>query len=340
MHNNCFDFVRILAASSVLLSHHFALSGLPEPVVLKYQTLGGFGVLIFFALSGYLVAQSWVADPHILRFVKRRLLRIWPGLIATVLICGLIIGPLVTTETVDAYFKNANTWKFFSQIFFNFHPFLSGVFSTNAIPYAPNGVLWTIRLELACYLTLIFIGVLGVFKLRFGVLFIWIALCLWYFFAFGVEARVDSGKARIYFLEYMCFFYSGVLFFTLKQLGLLSRFKFFILTSALVMGVISILLSHQLLAALFLVPTAIVFLGESKLPVLRRFGRFGDFSYGIYIYAFPIQQLLVWGFPKLNFWLSLTSAAILTLIASFLSWHLLEKQVLKLKPKATSKTAS
>jgi len=71
-HLNNFDVVRVVAALFVVVSHQFALTGLPEPTFLNVHTLGGLGVLVFFSVSGYLVAQSWQADPHVLRFAARR----------------------------------------------------------------------------------------------------------------------------------------------------------------------------------------------------------------------------------------------------------------------------
>lgn len=73
--NNNFDFIRILAALSVLVSHQFALSGLPEPRLFGVESLGGLGVMTFFSISGYWVVQSWHSDPHLLRFAARRLLQ-------------------------------------------------------------------------------------------------------------------------------------------------------------------------------------------------------------------------------------------------------------------------
>ena len=93
---NNFDFIRLVAALLVLVSHQFALQGLPEPGVQGLYSLGGLGVLVFFSISGYLVAQSWLNDPHWLRFAARRLLRIVPGLLVVMVACTFILGPVLT----------------------------------------------------------------------------------------------------------------------------------------------------------------------------------------------------------------------------------------------------
>jgi peptidoglycan/LPS O-acetylase OafA/YrhL len=316
----------------VVFSHHFAINGLPEPLVLKYQTLGGFGVLIFFALSGYLVSQSWISDPHIVRFIQRRLLRIWPGVVCTVLLCALFVGPMFTTLAVGDYFRDANTRAFLKQLFFVFHPHLPGLFATNPVAYAPNGVLWTIPLELGCYAVLCLFGILGVMKLKHGIFLLWLALVLWLFGGLNIESQINQGLPRAYFREYAAFFFAGVLMRQYRHhwLGLNRRYLLLVVASA--MAALLVWLGHELAAALVLVPIFTMVIGESKTPILKGLGRYGDFSFGIYIYAFPIQQILYWLFPKMAFAQSLAISALLTLFLAAVSWHCIEKQALKLKP--------
>ncbi len=85
--------MRLLAAGMVLYSHQFALTGRAEPRPFGLLTMGTFGVLVFFAISGFLVAQSWDRDPHILRFAAKCFLRVWPGLAAVTLVAALVVGP-------------------------------------------------------------------------------------------------------------------------------------------------------------------------------------------------------------------------------------------------------
>ena len=88
---NNIDFIRIIAALFVLYSHQHALMGLPEPSVLGAHSLGGFGVLVFFSISGFLVAQSWHADPSFYRFALKRMLRIWPAMAVAVLLASQVL---------------------------------------------------------------------------------------------------------------------------------------------------------------------------------------------------------------------------------------------------------
>jgi len=84
--NDNFDALRLLGALSVLVSHQFALTGRPEPALLGIR-LGTIGVLIFFAISGFLVTASWSRDPHAPRFLARRALRVWPALAVCLIGC-------------------------------------------------------------------------------------------------------------------------------------------------------------------------------------------------------------------------------------------------------------
>jgi len=332
---NNFDFVRFIAATSVLISHHFALSGLPEPLVLSYQTLGGFGVFVFFSISGYLVAQSWERDPSLLRFVHRRLLRIWPGLLVVLVLCAWVLGPLVTTLSLREYFTDKLTWTYFSTFLFQVQPFLQGVFPHSPVAYIPNGVLWTIPIEVHCYAYLAILGLLGVLRYRWLLLALVVALSLYYYVFHGAEAVWKAGGGRLHEVEFATFFFAGALLHHFREIWSSPRR---IALCWVVVGVAAAALvsaGHQLIAAFVITPMVFVSFGASSFPVVRRFGRFGDLSYGIYIYAFPVQQTIIWAWgDRLPFLPSLLLALVITLVLAYFSWHYIEKPALRLKPSA------
>ena len=139
---NNFDFVRLVAASMVLYSHHFILAGRPpEPTVFGITSFGHFAVIMFFSLSGYLVTQSWQSDPHIFRFAMRRILRIWPALTAVVAFCALILGPMVTSAPLPEYFESSGTWNYFLNLTMTAVFYLPGVFEHNFYAFSVNGSL-------------------------------------------------------------------------------------------------------------------------------------------------------------------------------------------------------
>ncbi|HEY5851863.1 MAG TPA: acyltransferase [Lysobacter sp.] len=328
-----FHFVRLLAASAVLFSHQFAFERLPEPLVLKYQTLGGFGVLVFFAISGFLVAQSWERDPNLLRFAQRRLLRIWPGMICTILLCGLVLGPIVTTVPVSQYFADPTTHRFFGGLVFMIQPFLPGVFPDSLVAGVPNGVLWTIPLELRCYLYLSIFGMLGILRYRWIVLGGLLAVSVFYYGIYGAEARFDQTYQHWYELQYATFFFSGACIYYFRDAWNTRTRKLALFVAASIVGVVLAKQGHELIAAFVMVPTLTILFGTESFPVLRDFDRFGDLSFGIYIYAFPIQQTIVWLMPGAGILVHLAIAVPLTLVLAYASWHLVEKLALQYKPR-------
>lgn len=329
---NNFDFVRLLAALSVLFSHQFALHAMPEPLVLQYQTLGGYAVMVFFAISGYLITASWQADPHVLRFASRRLLRIWPGLICTVLLCGLVLGPLVTTVSTRAYFADPTTHRFFGTAVFMVSPFLPGVFPNSPVAYIPNGVLWTIPIELRCYGYLAVLGVVGIMRYRWLLLALLAALSVWYYGIYGAEAVFQRDHTHLFEVEYATFFFSGSCLYLFRDAWMPLKRKIIGLLVVVAVSGAAYFMGHALIAAFLLTPFLVIALGTESFPVLHRFGRFGDLSYGVYIYAFPVQQTTIFLTPDMNIWQHFAIAIPVTLVLAWLSWHLVENRALAFKP--------
>ena len=102
-HANNFDGLRLVASLMVLVSHQFVLLGMHESTLADGMTLGSIAVAMFFIMSGYLVAESWYHDPHVMRFAMRRFLRIWPALIVATIVIA-IAGAAVTSLPLHEYF--------------------------------------------------------------------------------------------------------------------------------------------------------------------------------------------------------------------------------------------
>jgi peptidoglycan/LPS O-acetylase OafA/YrhL len=325
-HNN-FDFWRISAAAMVLVSHQFALLGKAEPSLVPGASFGFLGVGIFFSVSGFLVAQSWQRDPHAFRFIKRRFLRIWPALIVVTCLTALVLGPLISTLPVSEYFGSAETLHYFKILVLNIKYELPGVFAENPYPRAVNGSLWTIPVEVRWYWITLIAGVAGLLRFRWIVLFAMFGLAIYHFGIYGAETNPE----RIFGVEYGLFFMYGVCLTLYRDLweGRVSRLAFPLAGVALLFAAFG----HPFIALWVFLPFAVIASGVASSPVIRRFGRFGDLSYGFYIYAFPVQQLVVWWtYPSLSLPASLALSALGTIVLAYLSWHLVEKPALKLKP--------
>lgn len=334
-----FDFVRLAAALAVLFSHSFALYGLPEPKVATFdEDWGSLGVAVFFAVSGYLVCQSWERDPDVVRFAVRRALRIFPGLFVAVFFTTFIAGALSTTLPLSEYLTSRATWAYFV----NNVCLIAGVVSpAGAFEDTPhkgaNGSLWTLRYEVLMYATLVLLGLTC--RVR--------AFCLGAFIAFAT-ACITMAALRIesYTLPLPLVWVTGLQFdaYRIARLGafffggsclyLFRRTVPLSLAAATALVVACLMLPSEWAALLLLITVPYVTLVfahrvPAKLVDLRGW----DLSYGIYIYAFPVQQLvskfcLTHG---LGWLASLSISAAITLALAAMSWVAIEKPALRLK---------
>ncbi len=332
MHKNQFDKIRILAALVVIFSHHFPLTGTPAPAWLENQWLhwsvtGGVGVMVFFCISGYLVTLSWYREPHFLPFLWKRVLRLWPGMLGSVL-CGVIVfGIAFNALTLGQYLNSPTTWRFLGTnlTLLKEFPFLPGTFPLNPVPHVMNGVYWTIPMEFACYLVLALLGLVTV--LRRPRLFQ--ALLLVYIAGFLGWANPDFTGSIRHWIEYPAFFAAGALVALHK--GWFDRHAGKLLLVATPVLVATYFLTPYIATSRFLLlPVMVLYLGN--LPARDSwFSRLGDPSYGIYLYGYPIAQTVVALWPDMDFWPSLALTCALAIGAGYASWLLLESRALRYK---------
>lgn len=332
---NNLTFLRWLAAGLVLYGHSFVLLGLPEPLFMGWVPLGPLGVYIFFAISGYLVAQSWESDPHPVRFLQRRALRIFPGLVVCTVLSVFLLGPLLTSLPLGDYFLHPSTRGYFSNIalYITFH--LPGVFETNRFANAVNGSLWSLPVEFLMYLVLVLFGLLRVPRAGWVALVVGLMLLakLWampsqdmlVFYRTDVRQVVSCGV----------YFWVGAVFFRYGLKRLFSTTSIFI--AIIVWLCLSRWTELFFMASWVFLPFLALAFGLATSSWLSRLANY-DYSYGIYIYAFPIQQTVIKLWPQMPFelYLAVTSGATLGLAA--LSWHWVEHPALGFKP--TTRTAS
>lgn len=334
-HANNFDCIRILAALAVLVSHQYALTGLPEPAVLGVHSLGGFGVLVFFSLSGYLVARSWSADPSLWRFAARRLLRIWPALAVAILLSTFVLGPAVSELPWRDYLRHPQLRAYLGNLLFQSVGTLPLRFDGNALPHPVNGSLWTIPIELQCYALLATLGVAGLLRNRWWLIGLTLLLMAPYFV---LEVRGNDLVDRLgwtleqrFAFEFGLFFAAGAI---LSGLRIDGRRGLAVLAACWVAAPVALLAGRPGLALWLVLPATVVILGARSTPLVRSVGRYGDLSYGLYIYAFPVQQTLIWIFGRQLPWGVLLAMTIVTTAAfAFASWHLVEKRALQFKPR-------
>ena len=330
---NNLNVVRFFAAMLVLYGHSFVFLGLPEPLFLRWIPLGPLGVYIFFSISGYLVSESWDRDPSAFRFLIRRILRIIPGLAVVILLSVFILGPVVTTIPLGEYFTSPHTLRYIENIWLKISFYLPGVFEHLRVANAVNGSLWSLPIEFAMYLLLAIIGFLKGNR--------WVVLLLFISSALINLAWVQNAQMLIFYdSDLRQIFICGTYFWAGACLYRFNIKKFFSLSSTMVAIVLLLCLSVNIqwlqIAAWILIPFATLSFGLAYSANLNYPFRSGDYSYGIYIYAFPIQQYVVYKFPEMHIYWYIIICATITILFAALSWHLIEKRALFLKSKISS----
>jgi peptidoglycan/LPS O-acetylase OafA/YrhL len=332
MGKNSLDLLRLVAAAMVLFSHQFAVLGLPEPQFLGLNTWGGVGVSIFFFLSGYLVWTSWARDPSLVRFFLRRCLRIFPALWVICLLSVLVLGPLVTVLSVQDYFGSAATWRYGWTALLWTPYVLPGVFAGNALPGIVNGSLWTLPAEFFCYCTVAVLGGLVLWMLRGRAL-------PWSLGVLAAVACTHVGVAWIgarywLYFEMIAMFWWGVFYgYCVKSWPTPGTAAIAVL--ALLWFAVDGPRGWER-TVLLAIAAGAVHLCRQLPQGARLTDRIGDLSYGVYIYAFPVQQLVVHACKgySLAFWHLWALSSVGTLALAWLSWHAVEARALRFKPGA------
>jgi len=324
----------------VIFSHSFVLGLGPNASEPLYQltrgqvTLGSLSVWAFFCISGFLITQSWSRSPSPLKFIHRRVARIYPGYIVAALFGALIVAPLAADpmsspaiSPLDFLMRTILLKEFRSQ----------HVFSHNAFPYALNGSLWSVPYEFWCYIGILLLGVAGMLRRRWFVAALFAAVIAWHLYL-SITVWVPGGKILgvifgfpLFWATVLPFFLAGSLFHLFGGVTLLRKR---LMIAALVILIASNFIPHALIVTLPLCGSYLL-LGLAYLPLLRplNLGRFGDFSYGTYLYAFPIQQLIAsYGGGTMEPVKLFLLSAPLSVGVGALSWFLVERHFLSRSP--------
>lgn len=328
--DNNFNLLRILAAIGVLISHAYPISlgsGVPEPLsaFLGEVTLGTVSVMVFFSVSGFFITRSFAGRRSLGSFLQARALRLFPALIVVLMVTVLVSGVWLTTAAPGVFWRAVPDYILRNVTLFAPQYDLPDVFVAN--PYGPaiNGSLWTLNYEVLCYLGVVLAGLAGVLTRPW----VFAVALLGFAIVYGVNTlhplhpRIDSLlMLGLPFAIGMSFWVwrqaiplSAPLAVVLLGLAYLTR------QTAITEPVLAVALSY-----------AVFVLGYAKIPVLAGYNRLGDYSYGTYVYAFPIQQLLA-GAGVVAPVSNMAAALPLTLICAATSWHLIEAPAMRLKVK-------
>lgn len=330
---NNFDGLRLIFAGMVVVFHVGLLSQATQLSFFYKYVSSTFAVQAFFVVSGFLVTMSYDNTRSLADYVKKRILRIAPAYIVVISVAAVAL--VVMSELSAAqYFENSE-WRSYvisNLLLSNFkQPTLPGVFTGNYEP-AVNGSLWTIKLEVMFYCTVPFI-VWAVRRIGYkpvlAVLFLFSVI--WHGgFLYISELHGSDFAARLakQLPGQLAFFGGGAFAYYRTRDGLPPPSAWLAIA-----GVVGYALTNGLLNTLVapICVTLIVYWAAIRIPQLWSSRRVGDFSYGLYLYHFPIAQVLIaLGVFTVAPGFGMIAVCGLALLASIASWHLVEKRALKL----------
>ena len=322
--NNNLDIFRLLAACMVVYGHSYAIApqlGETDFIarLLKFDYSGSLAVKIFFFLSGLVVTNSLLQKRNVMQFVIARFFRIWPGLIAVIVVTSLMVVPLVTELSIKDYFARRETYGYiFDNALLHTVYVLPGAFLHS--PHgAVNGSLWSLPLEVGIYLALLALFMAGVFRSP--------VLALGLFLLLLVDPLTGNKLLFTWKTPNMntdllapCFALGSVLALFKERLEVgLSTVSGLILLSLLFLS--SSYSFYFVYAALF---STILYLAGH--PLFLNLKMRSDLSYGVYLWGFPVQQILQYAIPEQGTQFNQVVSLLITLVLGFASWHLVEKR--------------
>jgi peptidoglycan/LPS O-acetylase OafA/YrhL len=321
---NNFDAIRLLAAIGVILSHSYPVTqGSNEREFLYVlsggqSTLGDLCVAIFFVISGFLITQSFLRSASLIDYFTNRVLRIVPGLFAvSLLICG-VLGPIVTDASILDYWSDDLTPRYMGNaLIYLMAQELPDVFATRAFPFYTNASIWTLPYEFTCY---IFVAAICL-ALRQA----WLLSLLMLGFATAAAFYTDISPP--FLMPLASYFLAGCIAYAARKWIVLDLRIFFVSIAALCLSIVL----HRGFIPVFCVAGAYatIYLAYAGYSKDWDIARYGDFSYGVYLYAWPVQQLIspYSASPLANF---LASTPII-MVCAVCSWKFIEKPSLSMK---------
>lgn len=337
-HDNNFDALRIIGAMMVLISHCWPICFNQRDPTLLGAPLGTMGVYVFFFTSGFLITKSIRSTKRKINFAINRAIRIYPALIVCILATTFLAGPLLSTLPAAEYISNLDTWRYLSNASaIKLESNLPGVFQDNPIPTV-NGSLWTLPYEILCYIlfSTIIWSTPAKFKSRVILCAALFAVMLKIYASYTISNPSGTSKHILSFSKLLLPFSLGACFTLIKTTS--SRSHYRLLLAGIISAAIWYATSHNVAQQLFSTLTVClitIYIALYTPPFYISPPSWGDFSYGLYIYAFPVQQALAAYFIPADTQASkiayiACSMAITTSLA-ITSWHLIEKPALKLK---------
>ncbi|MFW2850444.1 acyltransferase family protein [Sphingomonas sp. TX0543] len=336
--SNNFDAIRLAMALLVVWSHSFALWFHTEAgewislAMAGTYNAGNLGVLAFFAISGFLITASWQRSTTWRSYLKRRVMRIYPGYLIAVTLCSLVIVPAFSSRAFGAL-RGAEMLGIASNLLLRNYIITSDAFGGGAV----NGSLWSIPYEFWCYLGVMALGLCGVLRWRpaylviaIGVMAVRVWLDMTGRHPDGGSLKAIIGVAYFWFNVLPPFVLGGAAYIYRDRVPRSGWLLAGLVAATLIAAHLPLADPLRLVLTRLLLPPTLVYgvlyLAFDARVRMGNAARFGDFSYGCYLYAFPIQQMLVALLRHVvPFPVFVIAALACSLAAGVASWYLVER---------------
>lgn len=332
--SNAFNTLRLLFAVMVIVQHA-ALTGGYEIAEPLYVLFGELAVDSFFVLSGFLLTRSWLRRPLWGRYLWHRCVRIFPAFWVCLIVTALLLAPaaaMIAGDSRDFWSQPNGPWDYIwrNALLWIQQTAISNTPAGVPLPYEWNASLWTLYWEFLCYLALLVLGVWGVLRQRRWVVLIAVVVLLGFQLSRALVADVDAAVSTSFIAlvlpRLLLMFLLGAAFWLFAEEVPLSG----LFAAAATAFIITALLGPWDFRLVGAIPLAYLVLWAGvRVPV--RWGLTHDLSYGMYIYAFPVQQLLVVAGVALAWLPSALLAVILTVPLAAFSWFVVERPALRRK---------
>jgi len=331
-HDNFFTPLRLLFATLVVIGHACVIGlgdPMSEPNLFFRYNFSYLAVNLFFIASGFLVTKSMLYRGDVVEYGSARFLRIYPGLIVHMLFVMLIIGPLATSLALGDYFTHIDFLKqpFVVLSFISAQMYLPGIFESNA-EHMGSAPLWTLRYELLAYIGTAIIFSMGLLKKKWMALAQFIVPSIAWVAAhgFGVFEAIPGTVQNL--MRFGIAYGLGAAIYAYRD-----RLSFHMLGIPVIMALAAITSQLQVFEVTMNVMLAymVMWAAYIKAPRLNFLQKLSDVSYGVYIYHWCILQLIFMWMPTLSVMSLFLIALPITFLLATLSWHFVEKPMLKHK---------
>lgn len=321
--HNALTTWRLVLAIGVFFYHSWPLTGREISYLPAMRLLSDIFADGFFVISGFLITAAWMRRPYLREYWASRTLRIFPGLWICLIVIAFVIAPIAarvqgTTVTLSSELEYVVNNALLNIAYLD----IDGTPADVPYPGVWNGSIWTLFFVLLCDVMVSALGFVGLLKRRWVIPILFaVALCCSAWFSYTLGAYTWPQMLSRFFVVFL----AGAMFYQYQAM-IPARWSLVALSIAIVVAS-GFMQNYRVMGVLPLAYSVIV-----SGALIRKTRLRNDLSYGVYIYAFPIQQLLAcFGLARWNPFLFFLIATAATLPVAALSWFVVERRAMALK---------